>query len=125
MLPRIILWIDGRYGDYFEIDIDDQRIKVDGNHYTLDGKELTSAQWTGLKLFMKQFTKVSDKEPFEPSQYGSKYKIQFKGKPLSMVDGVLVNNDGTEFLYTDRKRLYFLAMNILDERGDFYLKRVN
>lgn len=117
---RIVV-TDGRYGDYFEIEKEGKYVEVNGNDYFLSGKEMNDAEMKDLQSFMKQFTEPSKEMTFDIKEYG-KYKILFKNRELSLKDGQLVTHKGDALEYLDAERLSFLAINVCDGRGDFFVK---
>ncbi len=112
---------DGRYGDYFEIQKDDKFIEVNGNDFYLSEKKLTSSEMKDLQKFMAQFSTPDTNMVFKIKEYG-KYKLIFKDQELKLDGKVLKNQKGEELAYLDAERLYFLARNICDGRGDFYVR---
>ena len=117
---RIVV-TDGRYGDYFEIEKDGKYVEVNGNDFFLSGKKMNDAEMKDLQSFMKQFEKPSDEMTFDIKDYG-KYKVLFKNRELSLEGGQLVTHKGEALDYLDSERLSFLAINICDGRGDFYVR---
>ncbi len=117
---RIVV-TDGRYGDYFEIQKGDEFVEVNGNDFFLSGKEISDAEMKDLQAFMKQFTNPNEDMEFEIKNYGE-YKILFKNRELSVVDGQLMTHKGEQLSLLDSERLEDLAVNICDGRGDFYVK---
>ncbi len=117
---RIVV-TDGRYGDYFEIEKDGKYIEVNGNDYYLSGELLSDAEMKDLQSFMTQFAKPNDKMMFDVKEYG-KYKLLFKNRELTLKDGQLTTPKGEELLFLDAQRLFQLAVNVCDGRGDFYVR---
>ena len=117
---RIVV-TDGRYGDYFEIEKDGKYVEVNGNDFFLSGKEMSKAELTDLQTFMKQFKNPSKDMKFNIKDYGD-YKILFKNRELSVKDGELYTHKGEELEFLDAERLSFLAVNICDGRGDFFVR---
>lgn len=117
-----IIVTDGRYGDYFEVKMDNVFIEVDGNDFFLAGKEMTAAQLTDYQQFMSQFIETNENEVFKPKQYGKRFTIYFEDRPLILLDGALSTADSVELPYLDRLRLSYLAMNVRDKRGDFFAR---
>lgn len=117
---RIVV-TDGRYGDYFEIEKDGKYLEVNGNDFYFSGKKLNDAEMKDLQSFMKQFTTPSDKMMFNITEYG-KYTLLFKDQELTHEAGELKNRKGEVLEYLDAERLFFLARNICDGRGDFYVR---
>lgn len=117
-----IVVTDGRYGDYFELKIGDDFLEVDGNHYMINGKDLTEAQMKDLQKFMSQFLTFKENEQFKVDPMGGKYTLFLNQAPLAIADGQLVKTNGEELKNTDNMRLTYLAMNVRDGRGDFFVK---
>ena len=117
-----IIVTDGRYGDYYEVFVEGESIKVDGNNFSLKGKNLNEAQWKKVKTFMNQFALVSPQKDFKVKDYGNGVSLTLNGEPMAYLNAGLKKNDGTPMEYTDRLRLTQLAMNMVNERGDFFMK---
>jgi cytochrome c oxidase subunit 3 len=117
-----IIVTDGRYGDYYELYVDGEAIKVDGNNFSLKGKDLNESQWKKVKDFMNQFATVNPQKDFKVKNYGKGMNLTLNGKSMALLNGTLKKNDGTDLEYTDRLRLTQLAMNMVNERGDFFMK---
>lgn len=113
---------DGRYGDYFEIKAGDAFIEMDGVSYLKKGKVLSAEEMMSLQGFMAQFLKFDEKKPFVVKDYAKPFILFFQNTPIGLIDGKLLKEDGTELTYIDRLRLYHLALNIKDGRGDFFAK---
>ncbi|MCH2223232.1 MAG: hypothetical protein MK066_00590 [Crocinitomicaceae bacterium] len=117
---RIVV-TDGKYGDYFEVKTDEGFIEVNGNDYLMNGKELSKKEMKSLQGFMGQFLKFELTKPFNVSEYG-KYRLYFRSKEMKLEGGQLKTKEGESLDLLDRERLYFLALNIRDGRGDFFVK---
>ena len=116
-----ILVTDGRYGDYFEIEKQGSYYAVNGNDFLLNDKKLTPAQLKELQGFMKQFTTPDKEMRFKVTNYG-KHKLLFNSVELKLEGNKLVTSKGEELTKLDAERLFFLARNICDGRGDFYAR---
>lgn len=116
-----IIVTDGRYGDYFEVKKGDDFIGVNGNSYELNGKKMSDAEMKDLQNFMSQFTTFDEKKPFKVKNYGQPYTLLFKSGELTIDGTTLKNKDGEELEYLDRQRLFYLARNVRDGRGDFFV----
>ncbi len=116
-----ILVTDGRYGDYFEIEKQGEYYEVNGNDYLLSGKKLNTAQMKDLQDFMRQFTSPDKEMRFKVSNYG-KHKLLFNSTELTLKGNKLITTKGEELTKLDAERLFFLARNICDGRGDFYAR---
>ncbi|TNF49151.1 MAG: hypothetical protein EP305_03545 [Bacteroidetes bacterium] len=117
-----IIVTDGRYGDYYDIKVNDDFLEVDGNKFMIGGKELSDGEMKELQNFMKQFEVVKPGVNPKISSYGTKYKLYYKQQPVGLIDGKLTTPDGKAFQYTDLLRLSQLSVNIRDKRGDFFVK---
>lgn len=116
---RIVV-TDGRYGDYFEIEKDGKYIEVNGNDFFLSGKKLSNTEMKDLQNFMIQFTTPDTNMVFKIKEYG-KYKLLFKNQELKLDGKVLKTSKGEKLQFLDSERLFYLARNICDGRGDFYV----
>ena len=120
-----IIVSDGKYGDYFYVKQGEEFIYVDGNDFLKVDKELTKEEMTSLKKFMSQFLKPDTKKNFEVKDDGV-HKLFWvdngADNEMSVVDGNLQTKDSIKMLATDRTRLFYLARNIQDERGHFFLR---
>ena len=116
-----ILVNDGRYGEKFEIIMDDQYIKVDGNNYFLGDKKLTKKQFSDLKNYMNQFEKIKRKKPTKFKE-DKRFKLLLNEQFVSFKKGTLYAQDTIKLVFTDLQQLKFLALNIRAERGDFFVK---
>lgn len=118
-----ILVSDGKYGDYYTISQGDGNfIRVDGNDYMIGDKKLTEKEMTSLKSYTKQFLKPKVGKNFKVKSDGI-HKLYWVGHgEMKIVNGVLQTEDTLKMENTDRTRLSYLAMNIQDERGDFFMR---
>lgn len=116
-----IIVTDGRYGDYYSLKLNGEELSVNGNRFTINGKELNDKQWALLKEELKPFAIPNPESDFDVKS-GGPVQLFFKGEPLAYMDGTVKKYDGTSLEFTDRLRLAYLAMNIQEERGDFFLK---
>jgi cytochrome c oxidase subunit 3 len=117
-----IVVTDGRYGNYFEVKRGEDFIEVNGNDYLLNGEKMSDPQMKELQGFMMQFTEFKENKPFKVENYGEPFTLLFHSVPLTVEEGVLHMKDSSELPYLDRQRLFFLARNIRDGRGDFFVK---
>lgn len=117
-----IIITDGRYGDYYEVKMNGSFVEVNGNDFLLNGNKLTEGQMKELQKFTSQFLELDRKRSFQVKDYGKNFVLYFKSQPLGLIDGKLCTPDGKEIQYVDQMRLRDLAVNIRDERGDFFVK---
>jgi cytochrome c oxidase subunit 3 len=117
-----IIVTDGKYGDYFEVKMDGKYVEVDGNDFLLAGKKMSAQELKEYQAFMSQFLKADNKAPFKPANYGDRFILNFKDQPLITLNGELMKSDSTRMEYLDNLRLSYLAMNVRDGRGDFFVR---
>lgn len=117
-----IVVTDGRYGDYFEVRYKGNLIQVDGNKFMVKGKELTENEFSEYQSFMKQFEKVKQNNPLTLTNNNSNFELIFESQPLSIKKNRLYKNDSTALDFVDEMRLSFLAINVRDKRGDFFIR---
>lgn len=117
-----IIVTDGRYGDYYEIKYKGQFVEVDGNNFLLAGKPLSSNVMKEMQTFMLPFLKLEEKKEFVLSNASPDFQLFFNSSPLSIINNQLMKKDGQSLEFTDRLRLHYLAINIRDGRGDFFIR---
>lgn len=117
-----IIVTDGRYGDYFEIKNGEDFYEVDGNTYLRKGKAISTSEMKSLQDFMKQFTTVERGKSLVVSVYARPFMLYYNNEPLTLMNGKLIDVRGKELEFVDLLRLHDLAVNILDGRGDFFLR---
>jgi cytochrome c oxidase subunit 3 len=117
-----IIVTDGRYGDYYDIKINNDFLEVDGNKFMIGGTELSETKMKDLQNFMAQFEGAKPGKDPVVKNYGAKYKLYYKQQPLGLIGGKLSTPDGQKLQYTDLLRLSHLAVNIRDKRGDFFVR---
>lgn len=117
-----IIVTDGRYGDYFEIKKGDDYIEVNGNDYLINGEIMSDQEMKSLQAFMNQFADYDYKKPFKIDSYGDPYTLLFENQPLELKNGKLATKDGKELKLLDKERLFYLAYNVKNGTGDFYVK---
>lgn len=117
-------WIivdDGRYGDYFEIKKKGTFLSVENNQYFWQGEKLEGAALENLQNFMTQFLTVENGN-LQGIDYGRDFVLFLKGVPLTLLNGSLVTTDGEELSLLDYERLQYLAVNVRDNRADFFMR---
>lgn len=117
-----ILVTEGRYGDYFEVKYLDKFVQVNANDYLIGNKVVTEKQDKELKAFFKPFEKTASDKGYSISDLNPKFTLYYQGEPLSVQKNQLVTPSGKELKYVEMKRLYDLAVNVRDNRGDFFFK---
>jgi len=113
---------DGRYYGYYEIKYNGKFLEIDGNDYLVDQKKLTSAQFSELKEFTKQFETIDNPKDLAVSNYGKSFLLYYKQQPVDLINGKLSLPDSSALKFIDLMRLRDLAINISAERGDFFMK---
>lgn len=112
---------DGRYGDYYTVKQDGKLIGVNGNEFLKGDQEMSDADLNSYQEFMSQFLSPSDKETFRVKK-DPRHQLYFEGNELQVMNDTLAVNDSTGLNYTERLRLFYLARNVQDKRGDFFLR---
>ena len=112
---------EGRYYGYYEVKYKGQFIGLEGNDYTINGNKISASQMNELKSFMKQFEKNDFKKPLVIKRLNSDFELFYKQQPLKLVEGKLTLPNGDQIQFVDLMRLQSLAVNIRDERGDFFI----
>ncbi len=116
-----IVVVDGRYGDYFEIKYKGDFIEVNGNDYLLKGKKMSESDFKKLQDYTKQFLEVDQQTALKVTQ-NPDFEVYFQNQPMTIKRGHFYINDSTQLQFVDETRLSYLAMNIRDERGDFFVR---
>ena len=117
-----IIVTDGRYGDYFEIKYKGDFIEVDGNNYLLGGKKMSNAQFDDLKKYMSQFSSIKGRDAIVVENNDKNFELYFNNQPIQIKSKQLYRDDTTKMEFVDEMRLSYLAMNIQDGRGDFFVR---
>lgn len=117
-----IIVSDGRYGDYFEIKYKGQFVQVDGNDYFVSGHKMTDKELSAVQNFMAQFEKMDPLKPVNVENYGTDFILYHNQQPLALINGKLTDPKGQELKFVDLSRLKELAINVVDGRGDFFVK---
>lgn len=116
-----VLVTEGRYGNYYELKINNEFLKVNANDYLLKNKIVDDAEKAKISAFAKQFEKIYVEELENPSGL-DKYTLLYKGQPIHFQEGKWFKSDSTELKYVDLKRLAQFSWHLRDGRGDFYIK---
>jgi cytochrome c oxidase subunit III len=117
-----ILVSNGRYGDYYEIRMDNALLVVDGNDFYKRGELLNVAEMKELKSFATKFLHSDTNVVFNVPEYGTRFSLTYHAEPLALVNGKLIHSNGEELQRTDLIRLNELMMHVAAGRGDFFLK---
>ena len=117
-----IIVTDGRYGDYFEIKYKGDFIEVDGNNYLLGGKKMSNAQFDDLKKYMSQFSSIKGRDAIVVENNDKNFELYFNNQPIQIKSKQLYRDDTTKMEFVNEMRLSYLAMNIQDGRGDFFVR---
>lgn len=115
-----ILVTNGRYGEYFEFKYKGSLVAVDGNNYLINGQVIQDAEFQQIQSYFKQFEKLSRTTAKRINVQNQDIELFYNGSPVLIKNKLLYINDSTQFTYTDELRLSELAVNIRDNRGDFF-----
>lgn len=116
-------WIivdNGRYGDYFEIKKENDKLTVENNQYVWKGEQLEGEHLDALQDFMSQFL-MQPYDELSAVEGMENYTLFYKGEPLSLSGDRLVLPSGESLQKLDYKRLQHLSKNIVDNRADFFM----
>ncbi|MDR0801414.1 hypothetical protein [Fluviicola sp.] len=112
---------EGRYGSYYELEVNGKYMEVDGNDYLVAGKVIPEAQKEQISAFAKQFEAITKiKHPVISGL--DKYTLLYKHQPVSLKDGKFYVRDTIELTHVDLIRLEEFSWHIRDGRGDFFHK---
>ncbi|MGB0932788.1 MAG: cytochrome c oxidase subunit 3 [Lishizhenia sp.] len=113
---------DGRYGDYYEIKMDGVILNLEGNQYAKNHEILSDEDNKALRTFAQNFTVgTTINDNFNIPNYGKTFTLLYKEEPLALINGKFKKVNGEELLPVEYDRLTYLARNIIDGRGDFYI----
>jgi cytochrome c oxidase subunit III len=113
---------DGKYGDYFEVKYKGDYIEVDGNTFSCKGKEFSEENMKEYQDFMAQFEKVNREVPLKVKNNSKSFQLYLDDNPVIIKNNLLYKNDTTKFDFLDELRLSYLAQNVNDRRGDFFVR---
>ncbi len=120
-LSSKIMVSEGRYGSYYELQVNGNYMEVDGNDYFLKGKRMTDKEKSDVSAFAKQFEAITKAK--NPQITGlDKYTIRYKNQPVSFKDGKFYVQDTVQLQHVDLIRLEEFSWHIRDGRGDFFHK---
>jgi|UniRef100_UPI00404A501F cytochrome c oxidase subunit III len=112
---------NGRYGNYYELKVNNQYMEVDGNDYLVGGKVMGENEKKAVSSFADQLTAVSHDSQKQIANYG-KYTLNYKNNPVSYKNGQFFVNDSIPLQYVDLVRLEEFAVHLRDGRGHFFHK---
>lgn len=113
---------DGRYGDYYEIKMDGDILNLEGSKYAKNHEILNAEDTKALKNFAEHFkVGTSVKDNFNIAEYGDRFTLLYKDEPLTLINGKFKKVNGEELLPVEYDRLTYLARNIVNGRGDFFI----
>jgi len=116
-----VIVTDGKYGQYFEVKYKGEFIAVDGNKFMINGKELSNEIMEEYQDFMSQFEKTDRQNPLKINN-SNNFQLYLDNNPVIIKDKLLFRNDSVAFEYLDELRLSYLAQNVQDKRGDFFVR---
>ncbi len=115
-----ILVTEGNYGEYYNVKMKGSFVEIDGNTFLINGREMTQKELDEYKAFMAQFLKVDRRKQLFVKSYGKDFILYLSNVPVGLINNKLCTPDGKELQYVDLLRLQQLAVNVKDERGDFF-----
>ncbi|MBL4863076.1 MAG: hypothetical protein JKY09_08690 [Crocinitomicaceae bacterium] len=116
-----IIVSEGKYGDYFEVEMNGKFIEVNGNDYLRGGQKMSNAEMEEFQSFMSQFLIVREDTSFKVKA-SQNFKLYFEDRAMFVQNNELYTADSVTMKYLDRARLKSLAVNVRDGRGDFFVK---
>ena len=116
-----VIVTDGKYGQYFEVKYKGGFIAVDVNKFMINGKELSNEIMEEYQDFMSQFEKTDRQNPLKINN-SNNFQLYLDNNPVIIKDKLLFRNDSVAFEYLDELRLSYLAQNVQDKRGDFFVR---
>jgi len=121
VLSSKITVADGRYGSYYELQVNGIYMEVDGNDYLLAGKVISEKQKAEISQFAKQFEHITkDKNPKITAL--DKYTLLYKHLAVSLKNGKFYVQDTVQLLPVDLIRMQEFSWHLRDGRGDFFHK---
>lgn len=112
---------EGRYGSYYELQVDGKYMEVDGNNYLIAGKVVSDEQKKEISDFAKQFERIT-KEKNPKIEGFEKYTVLYKHQAVSWKNGKFFIQDTIQLQLVDLIRLEEFSWHIRDGRGDFFHK---
>lgn len=117
-----IMVVDGKYGTYFEVLMNNKKVDVYCNDYLIDGKKMTDSEMKSLQYFTSQFLDYEQGKVMKLTNPSSSIVLLMDNRPIVVKDQKVCKPDGELFTHLDALRLKYFAENIRDNRGDFYAK---
>ena len=112
---------EGRYGSYYELQVDGKYMEVDGSDYLIAGKVISEKQKKEISVFAKQFEAITkDKNPKITGL--DKYTLLYKSQPVSLKDRKFYIKDTVLLTNVDLIRKEHFSWHLRDGRGDFFHK---
>lgn len=115
-----IIVYEGRYGDFYQLKINDKYMDVDGSNYLIAGKKVDQTEKAAISKFARQFEIIDQKMPAHLTGF-DKYTLLYKNEEVSYKNGKLYVSDSVELKFTDLNRLAEFSWHLRDGRGDFFL----
>ncbi|WP_341907218.1 hypothetical protein [Fluviicola taffensis] len=112
---------EGRYGDYYELEVDGKYMEVDGSDYLIAGKVISEKQKKEIGLFAKQFEAITRAKNPKIANL-DKYTLRYKSQEVKLKDGKFYVQDSIELKPVDLIRLEQFSWHLRDGRGDFFHK---
>jgi len=112
---------EGRYGDYYELEVHGKYMEVDGNDYLIADKLVSDQQKKEISAFAKQFEAISKTKNPQIANLDD-YGILYKHQRVSLKDGKFYVQDTVELTHVDLIRLEEFSWHLRDGRGDFFHK---
>lgn len=117
-----ILVVDGKYGDYYTIQMNGKELSVYCNDYLIDGKKLSDSQMSELQNFMAQFLDYKQGDVLKMTNPSNSIVLLMENRPLILNKQIICKPDSVKLSHNEALRLKYLAENIRDKRGDFFAK---
>ncbi|MGV3613564.1 MAG: hypothetical protein ACO1N0_21570 [Fluviicola sp.] len=114
-----IMVSEGRYGSYYELEVDGKYMEIDGNDYLIAGKIISDKQKKEVGAFAKQFVNITKSNSASITGL-NKYTLRYKHQVVSYHDNKLFVQDTIPLQNVDLIRLEDFSIHLRDGRGDFF-----